>query len=112
MAVMSDRRPHDSWTRDYRLSHCEGYAVHSPEGRVGYVEQVVPPPELGEPVALRVRTEHDGEPALTLIPIDVVREVSPWRERILVEDSSRQFDRTRKETRRGKDQGAVPGKAR
>jgi hypothetical protein len=87
MEAMSDRR-HDSWTRDYRLSHCEGYAVHSPDGRVGYVEQVVPPPELGEPVALRIRTGHDGEPTLTVIPIDVVREVHPWRERILVEGSS------------------------
>jgi hypothetical protein len=93
MATMSEHGRHDSWTRDYRLSHCEGYSVHSPERRVGYVEQVVPSPELGEPVALRIRSYLDDEFALILVPIDVVRDVLPWRERILVEAPSRRVGR-------------------
>jgi hypothetical protein len=75
----------DSWTRSYRLSHCEGYAVHSPRGRVGYVEEVFPPPELGDPETLSVRVGRCGEYALALLPIDRVCEVLPKDERIVVD---------------------------
>jgi hypothetical protein len=90
MAAMLEatERRHDSWTRSYRLSHCEGYAVYSPGGRLGYVEDIVPPSELGEPVALKVRFSHPYEGGSTLVPIDLVREVLPRRERIVVEDLS------------------------
>ena len=79
---------HDSWTRAYRLAHCEGHSVYSPGGRLGYVEEIVPALELGEPVALKVRSGQAGERGPTLVPIDLILEVLPWRERIVVEDLS------------------------
>jgi hypothetical protein len=88
MMIGAAERRHDSWTRSYRLSHCEGYAVYSPGGRLGYVEDIVPPSELGEPVALKVRFSHPDEGGSTLVPIDLVCEVLPRRERIVVEDLS------------------------
>lgn len=86
----------DSWTRSYRLSHCEGYAVHSPQGRLGYVEAVLPPPELGEPQARRIRVERGGEHTVAVAPIGLVRAVFPRGERIVVDDLARRKPATRK----------------
>jgi hypothetical protein len=36
------------WTREYLLGHCEGYIVEGPEGRVGFVSQVVDTDDLLE----------------------------------------------------------------
>ena len=67
----------------------------SDHGRVGYVDQVVPPPRARSArSALRIRSYLDDEFALTLVPIDVVREVLPWRERILVAAPSRRVGRS------------------
>jgi hypothetical protein len=88
LAGSTAERKRDSWTLDYRLSHCEGYSVSSPDRHVGYVEEVVPSPDEGEPVALKVRTGYGCTRGVVLLPIDCVHEVLPSREHIVVEDAS------------------------
>lgn len=83
IAATEVARDHESWTREYWLCHCEGYRVETPDGFVGFVEEVVRSPGASKPSALRVRTGLDGHGRL-VIPAGMVREIRPDAERILV----------------------------
>lgn len=71
----------ESWTVEHLLAHCEGYRVESPEGELGYVEEVVEAPDRGAPLALRVRI---GCSDLIEIVVEDVVELRPQGERILI----------------------------
>jgi hypothetical protein len=73
------------WTRDYWLRHCEGYAVESSKGRIGYVEEILRAEESGDPAELVVR-DGSGERSTVVIPIERIREIRPSCERIVVDE--------------------------
>jgi hypothetical protein len=70
------------WTVEYWLSHCEGYAVFTSEGPIGYVEEVVESPE-GEPSALVVRVGERFSHRVT-IPVAEIEGFDPSAERVFV----------------------------
>ncbi len=73
---------HCSWTPDYWLAHSEGYRVDTPEGHLGFVEEIVHTSD-GEPCALRVRTGF-GPGGLVRVPLSAVRDVEPAAESLVV----------------------------
>lgn len=83
VAVTEVARDHESWSREYWLCHCEGYRVETSDEFVGYVEEVVRSPGADEPSVLRVRTGFAGG-TLLVIPAELVREIRPDAERLVV----------------------------
>jgi hypothetical protein len=69
--------------RSYSLARCEGYAVDSPAGPVGYVEGLRFLSRIDQPDLLEVRGGRFGR-QLLLIPIELVDEVQVTEERVLV----------------------------
>jgi hypothetical protein len=68
----------------YWLARCEGFRVDTPEGRLGLVEAVMFKVRPTEPDALIVRTGILGR-RLVIVPIDDVADVTPRRQRIMLE---------------------------
>jgi hypothetical protein len=75
------QHPHEAWTREHWLGHCEGYRVESDEDLLGWVEEVLWTPDESEPLCLRVR---EGL-AILIVPVDDIVEICPAAERILVQ---------------------------
>lgn len=65
----------------YWLSHCHGFRVDSPRGRLGIVEDVLYGVEHDRPSALAVRGGLFGG-RLELVPIETVHTVEPRRKRL------------------------------
>jgi hypothetical protein len=63
------------WTRDYLLGHCEGYIVDGPEGRVGFVSEVVETDDLLELVV-------EGSSGELRVPVDTIDRFDPRAQRI------------------------------
>jgi len=63
------------WTRDYLLGHCEGYIVEGPEGRVGFVSEVVETDDLLELVV-------EGSSGELRVPVDAIGRFEPRAQRI------------------------------
>lgn len=74
----------ESWTREYWLSHCEGYRVETPDGLIGFVEEVVRPPDASEASSIKVRAGLGGR-SVVVVPAAAVREIVPDAERIVIE---------------------------
>jgi hypothetical protein len=60
------------WTDAYWLEHCEGFRVDSPDGCLGYVEEVAWSDGRGSPVALHVRRSFDEHGTLLVSVDDIV----------------------------------------
>jgi hypothetical protein len=69
------------WTHDYLLRHCKGYRVDVPDGHLGYVEEIVLPPDESEPIGLLIR----GDSGLVFVSMRQIRDFSPRAQRILVD---------------------------
>ncbi len=69
------------WTPDYLLRHCEGYRVDSPDGHLGYVEEVVLLPDESQTIGFLVR-EAEG---VVFVSVRQIRDFSPGAERIVVD---------------------------
>jgi len=65
------------WTREYSWRHCEGYMVDAPDGRLGFVSEVV---EAGDSLELVVG-RASGE---LRVPRDAIQYFDPARERIMI----------------------------
>src|SRR5437868_337013 len=63
------------WTRDYLLGHCEGYIVDGPEGRVGFVSEVVETDDLLEFVV-------EGGSGELRVHVDAIDRFEPRAQRI------------------------------
>ena len=82
-AAPHQARSNQLWTSEYCLDHCEGYRVETSDGHLGFVEEVVWDPELGEPTELLIRKSHDAF-GLVVVPTERVSNVRPEAEEILV----------------------------
>jgi len=68
---------------EYWLSHCQGFRVDSPDGRVGFVEDVCYGVDPDRPEALAVRVGILGR-KVVLVAVDEVVEIIPRKERIIL----------------------------
>jgi len=69
------------WTHDYLLRHSEQYRVDLPGRHLGYVEDIVLPPDESEPIGFLVR----GDSGLVFVSARQIRDFSPRAQRILVD---------------------------
>jgi hypothetical protein len=74
--------------RSYSLARCEGFAVESPAGPVGFVEGLRFVSRIDQPDVLEVRGGRFGR-QLLLIPSDQVEEVRLTEERVLLRGEPR-----------------------
>jgi hypothetical protein len=87
-ALSTRTRPAEFWTRHYWLEHCEGYCVDTPEGHVGFVEEVALDPLSDEPTALLVRRNKEGHGITPVALADVIG-VRPEAETVLIATAPR-----------------------
>lgn len=74
---------HGCWTREYWLRHCVGFRVACPEGRLGFVEEVLLSPEGGEPEALAIRI-GSARTRLADVPITEIGALKPEEQLVVV----------------------------
>jgi hypothetical protein len=74
--------------RDYWLHRSEGFRVDSPDGRVGFVEELRFGSSTERPDALAVRAGLFGR-LLLIVPIDQVEKILPDERRIVLRASPR-----------------------
>jgi hypothetical protein len=83
------QRPRDAASDfDYRLRRCEGFRVDSPQGRVGFVEEVRYASRCDRPDMIAVRVGLLGR-LLLIVPVGEVAEILPSEERIVLHRSPR-----------------------
>jgi hypothetical protein len=83
------QRPRDAASSfDYRLRRCEGFRVDSPQGRVGFVEEVRYASRCDRPDLIAVRVGLLGR-LLLILPVEEVAEILPRAERIVLRRSPR-----------------------
>jgi len=83
------QRPRDAASDfDYRLRRCEGFRVDSPQGRVGFVEEVRYASRCDRPDMIAVRVGLLGR-LLLIVPVGEVAEILPREERIILPRSPR-----------------------
>ena len=73
---------------DYWLRRCDGFRVHSPEGRVGVVEEVRYASRCDRPDVIAVRAGLLGR-LLLIVPVAAIAEILPREERIVLHGSPR-----------------------
>jgi hypothetical protein len=73
----------DSWLR-----RCEGFRVDSPQGRVGFVEEVRYASRVDRPDVIAVRAGRLGR-LLLIVPVEEIAEILPREERIVLHRSPR-----------------------
>jgi hypothetical protein len=73
---------------DYWLRCCEGFRVDSPQGRVGFVEEVRYATRCDRPDVIAVRAGLLGR-LLLVLPVDEVAEILPGEELVVVHRSPR-----------------------
>jgi hypothetical protein len=88
IALPEQEHGEECWTREYWLDHCEGFGVESPQGRIGWVDEIVRAAESDEPVALIVRGGVGAERGTFVVPVEQIRELHPLVERIVVGDAA------------------------
>jgi uncharacterized protein CbrC (UPF0167 family) len=84
--LLEHTTPCQSWTDEYWLCHCEGFRVDTPDGHLGFVEEIVWSDDGAKPIALRVRSSF-GRRGLVTVGIDDVVEVPQDGSSILVRAS-------------------------
>ncbi len=67
--------------QDGTLARWEGYRVRSPEGHLGFVEQVELDPETGRPATVAVRA---GRVIVLVVPVGEIQSVVPEEGLILL----------------------------
>jgi hypothetical protein len=83
------QRPRDAASDfDYWLRRCEGFRVDSPQGRVGFVEEVRYASRCDRPDLIAVRVGLLGR-LLLIVPVGEVEEILPSEERIVLHRSPR-----------------------
>jgi hypothetical protein len=83
------QRPRDAASNfDYWLRRCEGFRVDSPQGRVGFVEEVRYAPRCDRPDLIAVRVGLLGR-LLLIVPVEEVAEILPSEERVVLHRSPR-----------------------
>jgi hypothetical protein len=73
--------PEAFWTHDYLIRHCEEFCVDLPDRHLGYVEEVIFPPDESEPVGFLVRCDS----GLIFVSTSQIRDFSPRGQRILID---------------------------
>jgi hypothetical protein len=73
---------------DYWLRRCEGFRVDSPQGRVGFVEEVRYASRCDRPDVIAVRVGLLGR-LLLVVPVGEIGEILPKEERIVLHRSPR-----------------------
>jgi hypothetical protein len=73
---------------DYWLRRCEGFRVDSPDGRVGFVEEVRYASRLDRPDVIAVRVGLLAR-LLLIVPVGEIAEILPREERIVLHRSPR-----------------------
>ena len=86
MTTLQFDQERSCWSADALLARCEGYAVESEQGMLGYVERVVMEHDGTEPLALLVRSDSEG---LVTVRVDDVVELHPGGERLVVRVAGR-----------------------
>jgi hypothetical protein len=78
-ALLAER---SCWSEAYSLAHCDGYRVVSPDGPIGFVEEIETGQD-GRPEALLVRV---GEwfSSLVPIPLEVVESIDAIHEQVFL----------------------------
>jgi hypothetical protein len=84
---------------DYWLRRCEGFRVDSPDGRVGFVEEVRYESRLDRPDVIAVRVGLLAR-LLLIVPVGEIAEILPGDERIVLHRSPRPTARERLQDRR------------
>jgi hypothetical protein len=69
------------WTHDYLIRHCEEFCVDLPDRHLGYVEEVILPPDESEPFGFLVRCDS----GLVFVSVSQIRDFSPRAQRILID---------------------------
>jgi hypothetical protein len=80
----------ECWTEGYWLRHCTGFRVEGPEGRLGYVDDVLLDPEGAAPVALVVRGRR-----ATVVSVGEIVRFLPARELVLVGETRVELESAR-----------------
>lgn len=112
------RRPPRTATFDYWLCRCQGFRVDSPEGRVGFVEEVRFRSRVDRPDVLAVRAGRVGR-HLLIVPVDEVADIAAREGRIVLRSAPpltgrRKLPRLavgRRRSRGGTDEVPLPGAA-
>jgi hypothetical protein len=95
---------------DYWLRRCEGFRVDSPQGRVGFVEEVRYASRCDRPDVIAVRAGRLGR-LLLIIPVGEVAEIPPGEELVVLHRSPRPSATESTQTRRRHVQPGGPGGA-
>jgi hypothetical protein len=95
---------------DYWLRRCEGFRVDSPQGRVGFVEEVRYASRCDRPDVIAVRAGRLGR-LLLIIPVEEVAEIPPGEELVVLHRSPRPSATESPQTRRRHVQPGGPGGA-
>jgi hypothetical protein len=104
--VAGPQRPNGAASEfDYWLRRCEGFRVDSPDGRVGFVEEVRYASRVDRPDVIAVRVGLLAR-LLLLVPVGEVAEIIPGDERIVLHRSPRPTATERPQDRR---EGVLPG---
>jgi len=77
-------RTENRFVDGYWLRRCEGFRVESPNGRIGFVEEVVGRPE--QPEALLIRAGLLGARVL-IVPVTEIVALIPSQERVVLRGS-------------------------
>jgi hypothetical protein len=88
MAAGSQRPRGAASNFDYWLRRCEAFRVDSPQGRVGFVEEVRYASRYDRPDVIAVRVGLLGR-LLLILPVGEVAEILPREERIILHRSPR-----------------------
>jgi len=96
--------------RDYWLQRCEGFRVDSPDGRVGFVEEVRYASRSDRPDVIVVRAGLLGR-LLLIVPVGEIAEIFPREKRMVLRRSPRPAARSGCATCAGTS-GPAPGAAR
>jgi hypothetical protein len=71
---------------EYWLAHCNGFSVHSGDGRLGSVDEVRVDPRWDEGRVLAVRVGRLGR-TLLIVPLSEIRSIRPRERRIFLPGS-------------------------
>jgi hypothetical protein len=95
---------------DYWLRRCEGFRVDSPQGRVGFVEEVRYATRCDRPDVIAVRAGLLGR-LLLILPVGEVAEILPGEELVVLHSSPRPSATEPPQNRRRHVQPGGPGGA-
>ena len=111
MAAGPQRPSGAAANRDYWLRRCEGFRVDSPQGRVGFVEEVRYASRFDRPDVIAVRAGLLGR-HLLIVPVAEVAWILPGREQVVLHRSPRSTATERLQDVRGRGRPGAGREAR